>query len=186
MRLRKRLNGQVTMIGPGRLIDFPGAALLKQLAKSAQQSDSCPDHSKWPKGETLHMKTFHIDRNHHIALLTGSRDAPTTEPNACFTSATELAELVREWPGSRLVDTWNALPGVQRVRKFTDRQVAVRRIWGAIQKLAPTEEETVVRSRTPKKTAPIQTKRTEPVPADATSKKRAGRSTASGDFSAEW
>jgi hypothetical protein len=32
---------------------------------------------------------------------------------------------------------WNSLTGVQEVRKFTSRPVAVRRIWKAIQTLDP-------------------------------------------------
>jgi hypothetical protein len=37
----------------------------------------------------------------------------------------------------RLVEIWNKLPGVTPVRKFRDRSTALRRIWTAIQALAP-------------------------------------------------
>jgi hypothetical protein len=48
-----------------------------------------------------------------------------------------LTKLATAWPGTRLVEIWNSLPGVQEVRKFTSRPVAVRRIWKAIQTLDP-------------------------------------------------
>jgi hypothetical protein len=41
------------------------------------------------------------------------------------------------WPGSRLVEIWNTLPGVTPVKKFADRRKAVARIWKAIQSLGP-------------------------------------------------
>ena len=37
----------------------------------------------------------------------------------------------------RLVAIWNRLPGVKPVGKFTHRSIALRRIWAAIQVLAP-------------------------------------------------
>ncbi len=41
--------------------------------------------------------------------------------------------------GFPLHEIWNSLPGVSPVRKFTSCQVAIERIWKAIQKLAPKE-----------------------------------------------
>jgi Protein of unknown function (DUF3489) len=67
-----------------------------------------------------------------------------------FTSQKELAKLVADWPVARLVDTWNGFAGVapfdrlKPVKKFTDRNSAVNRIWQAIQKLAPTHEDGTV------------------------------------------
>jgi hypothetical protein len=37
LRFRMGPNGRSTMIGPARLIDFPGADVWKKLAKSAQE-----------------------------------------------------------------------------------------------------------------------------------------------------
>src|SRR5881227_2421030 len=37
------------------------------------------------------------------------------------------------WPLKRLVEIWNALPGVTPVEKFTNRQIALERIWRAVE-----------------------------------------------------
>ena len=50
----------------------------------------------------------------------------------------DLAKAAEQWPASRLVEVWNELPGVQPVRKFTDRKTAVTRIWKVLQSLEPT------------------------------------------------
>ncbi|MFL6449487.1 MAG: DUF3489 domain-containing protein [Bryobacteraceae bacterium] len=39
----------------------------------------------------------------------------------------------RAWPLKRLVALWNALPGVVPVQKFTNREIAVERIWRSVQ-----------------------------------------------------
>jgi hypothetical protein len=52
-------------------------------------------------------------------------------------TAKELAKVAQKWPASRLIEIWNSMPGVSPVRKFTSRQVAIDRIWKAIQGLAP-------------------------------------------------
>ena len=59
-----------------------------------------------------------------------------------FVAEKELASVAANWPADRLVEIWNSFAGVagfgadlKPVRKFTNRQTGVRRIWGAIQKL---------------------------------------------------
>jgi len=38
------------------------------------------------------------------------------------------------------VEIWRSIPGVQPVRRFTNRQVATTRIWNALQRLEPSGE----------------------------------------------
>jgi uncharacterized protein DUF3489 len=62
--------------------------------------------------------------------------AETIEPELGvprFTSQEELEALTADWPSSRLVDIWNRLPGNTPVKKFTNRQTAIRRIWKALE-----------------------------------------------------
>jgi hypothetical protein len=59
----------------------------------------------------------------------------TREETEIFSSAEELAGLATKWPGARLVEIWNSLPGVEPVQRFTSRLAAVTRIWKAIQHL---------------------------------------------------
>ncbi len=92
------------------------------------------------------MITFTIDTDNNITAFAEYEDAlnhsiGTTE--GTFTSEKELAKLTGQWPIGRFVDVWNAFAGVvpfdalKPVRKFTDRQTAVARIWKAVQALTP-------------------------------------------------
>ena len=87
------------------------------------------------------MTTFNIDTDKNI---TAFAELPA-DANAAqhFSSEKELAKLTRDWPISRLVETWNSFAGVapfddlKPVKKFTDRKAAVSRIWKAAQRLVP-------------------------------------------------
>ena len=81
------------------------------------------------------MLTFTIDRNNHIAIL--ASPGQVNPEAARFSGAEDLRRLAKRWPGPRLVEIWNALPGQKPVKKFTNRKVAVSRIWAAAQSLAP-------------------------------------------------
>ena len=83
------------------------------------------------------MLTFTIDRNNHITALTSTPQAQPNPEAARFTGVRDLGRLAKRWPGPRLVEIWNALPGHKPVKKFTNRKMAVSRIWAAAQSLAP-------------------------------------------------
>jgi Protein of unknown function (DUF3489) len=83
--------------------------------------------------------TFAIDVDNNITVLASSQPIEEYEEGtATFSSPQDLAALAATWPGSRLVEIWNSLPGVEPVERFTSRQVAATRIWKAIQHLQPT------------------------------------------------
>ena len=95
------------------------------------------------------MTTFTIDNDNNITAFATpeeAQDALALGAHA-FTSQKELAKVTSEWPTARLVETWNGFAGspwfdgLKPVKKFTDRKVAINRIWQAIQKLAPAAEE---------------------------------------------
>jgi hypothetical protein len=83
------------------------------------------------------MTIFTIDPDNNITAFASAAEAKSNSESERFRSAKELAKLAANWPGSRLLEIWNGLPGVSPVRKFTSRQTAVNRIWAAIQNLAP-------------------------------------------------
>ena len=83
------------------------------------------------------MKTFRIDAENTISVFT-KNGAGTTKPLDLFSSQANLADLTARWPMTRLVEVWNGIPGVTCVRKFTNRNVATKRIWKAIQGLGET------------------------------------------------
>jgi hypothetical protein len=85
------------------------------------------------------MTIFTIDKDNNITAFASVREAKSNPEAERFQSEKELAKLASQWPGSRLVEIWNSLPGVSPVKKFTNRQAAVRRIWKAIQSLTPTD-----------------------------------------------
>ena len=80
------------------------------------------------------MKTFILQGNKVLVSQSRGRLPKGAEK---FATERELARLAAKWPASRLHEVWNALPGTQPVRRFTDRTTAVRRIWKEIQKLTP-------------------------------------------------
>ena len=81
------------------------------------------------------MTIFTIDSENNIAAH-GSASAVTDKGSEQFTSEKELAQLAADWPGSRLVDIWNRIPGLTPVKRFTNRAVATARIWRAVESLA--------------------------------------------------
>src|SRR5438445_7456531 len=84
------------------------------------------------------MMTFRIDRENNItAFASGEQIDESAGETETFRSRQELAALAEKWPATRLVEIWNGLPGVQPVERLTSRQVAVTRVWKAIQGLEP-------------------------------------------------
>jgi hypothetical protein len=85
------------------------------------------------------MTTFTIDAESNITAFASLKEIQGSEAGTeTFTNQEELAALADKWPGGRLVEIWNSLPGVPPVERFTSRRVAVGRIWKAIQQLKPT------------------------------------------------
>src|ERR1700681_2016243 len=97
------------------------------------------------KQENL-TKAFTIDLENNITAFASPKEVdPSREGTERFTSVQELSSLAERWPGARLIEIWNGLPGVVPVQRFTSRQVAATRIWKAIQHLEPA---TAPRART--------------------------------------
>ena len=85
------------------------------------------------------MRTFTIDSENNITVFASMQQAKTSNETGAviFTTQEELTKLADGWPGGRLVEIWNSLPGATPVKKFTDRKTAITRIWKAIQSLQP-------------------------------------------------
>jgi hypothetical protein len=84
------------------------------------------------------MTTFTIDNDNNISAHATAAEAKRNAESERFSSAQDLMGLAENWPGSRLVEIWNTLPGQKPVKKFTSRKTAVNRVWAAIQSLDPT------------------------------------------------
>ena len=100
------------------------------------------------------MTVFHITAENNISLLDSAKQKGENTGET-FSTPQELAALAKNWPGSRLIEIWNSLPGVEPVRRFTSRQVATTRIWDAIQHLQTgrTEKKTPAPKKATPKTA---------------------------------
>jgi hypothetical protein len=102
------------------------------------------------------MKVYSIENNNdHIAVYPSAKEAEGFTNTQRFGSEAALAKLATEWPTSRLVRIWNTLPGTVPVRKFTNRSLAIARIWKSVQKLDNTGRE-----KTPDATDAPERKRT--------------------------
>ena len=85
------------------------------------------------------MQTFTIDSDNNITFYASLKQTEgSAEGTETFSSPKELGKLAAQWPAGRLIEIWNSLPGVVPVKKFTGRELAVTRIWKAIQHLKPT------------------------------------------------
>src|SRR5438477_13207907 len=84
------------------------------------------------------MTIFTIDSENNITAY-ASQSEITDKDAEQFTSEKELAQLAADWLGNRLVEVWNGIPGLTRVKKFTNRSVAIARIWKAVQSLGAGE-----------------------------------------------
>ena len=85
------------------------------------------------------MKTFLIDTENNITAYGSETDAraAVTADAITFSNLDELTQDSAPWPTARFVQIWNSIPGVVAVKKFTSRQIALQRIWNAIQTLQP-------------------------------------------------
>ncbi len=80
---------------------------------------------------------FTIQPDHKVAVLTPKGKYLARDGSIKFASAHELRERTADWQLTRLVEIWNQLPDGKKVTRFTDRDTAIRRIWAAVQDLAP-------------------------------------------------
>ena len=80
------------------------------------------------------MKTFIISSENKVTA--GVDPQQNATGSVQFTTIDELTQMTHEWPMARLVAVWNRLSGVTSVRRFTDRDTAVTRIWKTLQNAA--------------------------------------------------
>ena len=80
-------------------------------------------------------RKYWIASNHTVRVLSPEAAEPP-DAGVIFSGFEELAQSTAEWPMRQLVSVWNQLPGHAPVSRFENRQVAIARLWQAIQKLA--------------------------------------------------
>jgi hypothetical protein len=91
---------------------------------------------------------FHLTTEGVVAEVTpDNRDHGN---HRVIASRGEWEAVAGEWPLKRLVAFWNSLPGVIPVDKFTSRQIAVERIWRAVQSAEQTRQNAMAKAEKPK------------------------------------
>jgi len=85
---------------------------------------------EWPHRMAARKRTTDMP----LPDTTESTVAHSEEPSLVqqVTSLEEWRALASAWPLKRLVAIWNDLPGVPPVQKFTNREIALERIWRSV------------------------------------------------------
>jgi hypothetical protein len=109
--------------------------LQNPLACVPNPSDQCDHRGGRPVTEPA-MKTFTIENEtNNITTNPSAKEAEGNLDAERFSTEAEFAGLAENWSTARLIEIWNSLPGANPVKKFTDRNTAVVRIWKALQSL---------------------------------------------------
>jgi hypothetical protein len=116
------------------------------------------------------MIIFTIENeSNNITAHTTVQEAEAVPNAERFRNEAGLAKLAADWPTARLVETYNSLPGVSTVKKFTDRKTAASRIWKAIQSLRralPKEAGALTEVQTDATATPVAPQLAEVAPAE--------------------
>jgi hypothetical protein len=75
------------------------------------------------------------DESNNVAVHSSAKEADAVRNSERFSNEAALARLAVNWPTSRLVSIWNNLAGEIPVRKFSNRKLAISRIWRSVQRL---------------------------------------------------
>ncbi|MBI3896612.1 MAG: tyrosine-type recombinase/integrase [Acidobacteria bacterium] len=148
-------NPEAALTAPAR--DFSPAG-QNGLALGLLESNEC-NRSIHEQRRTS-VPTFIVDSENSIKIARANEKL--SHGSESFTTKQKLAALAGQWPGKRLVQIWNAIPGVQPINRFTDRNTAIDRIWAAIQGWAAEAANGVAASR-PKKALERMRKKTRAV-----------------------
>src|SRR5438270_10449956 len=81
--------------------------------------------------------SFHVTAEGLLTAITPENGEQENAGQRVVTSRNEWETMAGNWPLKRLVAIWNTLPGVAPVEKFTSRQIALERIWRAVE--SPTQ-----------------------------------------------
>lgn len=85
------------------------------------------------------MKYFTIDTDNNIGF---AGNTPPAAELTSFSSEAQFGKLAKDWPMATLVEIWNSFAGappfgeLKEVKKFTNREIGINRIWNNIQRLA--------------------------------------------------
>ena len=113
-----------------------GAAGIEiQVQLAPDGAPASPDEGNWGEESTVGSnKTYRLGSDCAIEVLAAGQAKPG-DAAATISSLEELTAATREWRTPQFVTLWNKLPGVQPVKRFENRTVAIERVWRAIERL---------------------------------------------------
>src|SRR3954463_6164005 len=76
---------------------------------------------------------FHLTTDGSLTEIPTDNGQRANAEKGVVTTREEWEVIAGAWPLKRLIEIWNALPGITPVEKFTSRQVALERIWRAVE-----------------------------------------------------
>src|SRR3954449_384674 len=76
---------------------------------------------------------FHLTMDGSLTEIPTDNGQRANAEKGVLTTKDEWQAIAGAWPLKRLVEIWNALPGVTPVEKLTSRQVALERLWRAVE-----------------------------------------------------
>jgi hypothetical protein len=76
---------------------------------------------------------FHLTTDGSITEIPTDNGQRANAEKGVVTTREEWEVIAGAWPLKRLIEIWNALPGITPVEKFTSRQIALERIWRAVE-----------------------------------------------------
>lgn len=85
------------------------------------------------------MKIFVIDSYNATKTYASGKAVHDFSGGTQFSNEREFGAATKDFTAARLVAVWNELPGVTPVRRFTNRTIALRRMWEVIRALAPSK-----------------------------------------------
>jgi len=85
----------------------------------------------------MRKSVFTIHPGRKIVVALPKEKPRSNDGTFTFSNERELRKIAADWPGARLLEIWNQLPGVKKIIRFKDRATAIRRIWTAVQNTAP-------------------------------------------------
>lgn len=94
--------------------------------------------------------SFQVTTEGLMTAITPENGEQENAGQRVVTSRSEWETIAGSWSLKRLVAIWNSLPGVTPVEKFTSRQIALERIWRAVECPEQTRRKATTKASKPK------------------------------------
>jgi hypothetical protein len=112
-------------------LDVASQRAAKRTGFPSQEERPCWASELSASSLEFSMRVYLIGDNQVAALANAPAQIP--ENNILIQSVKDLDS--RRFPVGRLIQLWNALPGATLIKKFQNRDIAMKRFWAALEQL---------------------------------------------------